>query len=74
MAAAQLMNAFPSMRVSRTKHAAVCYREGGHEEVRLDGERDHEPIETNEFAAANSWPGHEVASSRTVLSSSPGVK
>lgn len=74
IAAAQLMNAFPSMRASRTEHAAVCYREGGHQEFRLDGKRDHKPIETNEFAVANSWPRYEVAPSSTVLSSSPGVK
>ncbi|MEK9284576.1 MULTISPECIES: hypothetical protein [unclassified Bradyrhizobium] len=74
IAAAQLIYAFPSMRVSRTEHAAVCYREGGHQECRLDGEREHKLIETNELAVANSWPGYEVAPSRTVLSSSPGVK
>lgn len=35
---------------------------------------NHKLIETNKLAAANSWPGHEVASSRIVLSSSSGVK
>ncbi|WP_145987061.1 hypothetical protein [Bradyrhizobium vignae] len=72
--ARQLTYAFPSMRVSRTEHGTVCYREGGHQEVRLDGERDHKPIETDELAVANGRPGSKVAPLTIVLSSSPGVK
>ncbi|MGY4626946.1 hypothetical protein [Bradyrhizobium sp. USDA 4486] len=70
IAAVQLICALRSMRVSSPEHSAVCCREGGDQECRLDGEREDKPIETNELAVANSWRG---APSKTVLSSSPGV-